>query len=68
MTGGPWYTDQEFDYEFVKHLSNYVLSYVKGQVGCSAETVLSLNRCLVVVRVHHFICGYANREMDVKSA
>ncbi|CAM9655390.1 unnamed protein product, partial [Sphacelaria rigidula] len=31
MTGGPWYTDQEFDYEFVKHLSNYVLSYVKGQ-------------------------------------
>lgn len=34
ITGGPWYTDQEFDYEFVKHLSNYVLSYVKEQV-CS---------------------------------
>lgn len=32
ITGGPWYTDQEFDYEFVKHLSNYVLSYVKEQV------------------------------------
>lgn len=33
MTGGPWYTDQEFDYEFVKHLSNYVLSYVKEQAS-----------------------------------
>lgn len=33
ITGGPWYTDQEFDYEFVKHLSAYVLSYVKEQVG-----------------------------------
>ncbi|CAN0525197.1 unnamed protein product, partial [Ectocarpus sp. 8 AP-2014] len=32
ITGGPWYTDQEFDYEFVKHLSSYVLSYVKEQV------------------------------------
>ena len=32
ITGGPWYTDQEFDYEFVKHLSTYVLSYVKEQV------------------------------------
>lgn len=31
ITGGPWYTDQEFDYEFVKHLSTYVLSYVKEQ-------------------------------------
>ncbi|CAN0509347.1 unnamed protein product, partial [Ectocarpus sp. 12 AP-2014] len=31
ITGGPWYTDQEFDYEFVKHLSSYVLSYVKEQ-------------------------------------
>ncbi|CAM9203501.1 unnamed protein product [Ascophyllum nodosum] len=31
ITGGPWYTDQEFDYDFVKHLSNYVLSYVKEQ-------------------------------------
>lgn len=32
ITGGPWYTDQQFDYEFVRHLSNYVLSYVKEQV------------------------------------
>lgn len=32
ITGGPWYTDQQFDYEFVRHLSNYVLSYVKEKV------------------------------------
>lgn len=47
ITGGPWYTDQEFDYEFVKHLSSYVLSYVKEQVCDTCE----ISRGFVWLRV-----------------
>lgn len=65
MTGGPWYTDQEFDYEFVKHLSNYVLSYVKGQVGAWQKLYFHWVWCLAVLRGDYFICGYENRETVV---
>ena len=29
ITGGPWYTDQEFDTEFVDHLRDYIVRIVK---------------------------------------
>ena len=30
LTGGPWYTDQEFDHDFVYKLTQFVLHYL----GC----------------------------------
>eukprot|EP00752_Nemacystus_decipiens_P003041 g2819.t1 len=49
ITGGPWYTDQEFDYEFVKHLSSYVLSYVKEQVSGISKIDLSMDEVKLIV-------------------
>ena len=31
VTGGPWYSDQEFDHEFVGELSNFVVQVVRAQ-------------------------------------
>lgn len=31
ITGGPWYTDQEFDHEFVEELSSFIVSFIKSQ-------------------------------------
>ena len=31
ITGGPWYTDQEFDHEFVDELGNYIVQFVRQQ-------------------------------------
>lgn len=30
ITGGPWYSDQEFDHEFVGALSNFIVQIVKN--------------------------------------
>ncbi len=30
ITGGPWYSDQEFDHEFVAELGNFVVQIVRG--------------------------------------
>jgi DNA-directed RNA polymerase III subunit RPC6 len=32
MTGGPWYTDNELDTEFIKLLSRACLQFVKDRV------------------------------------
>ena len=32
LTGGPWYTDQEFDHEFLAELSKFICQYVRMQV------------------------------------
>jgi DNA-directed RNA polymerase III subunit RPC6 len=37
LTGGPWYTDNELDTEFIKNLSAAILHYIKDQV-CTAST------------------------------
>lgn len=29
ITGGPWYTDQEFDHEFIDELYRFIVQYVK---------------------------------------
>jgi DNA-directed RNA polymerase III subunit RPC6 len=31
ITGGPWYSEHEFDREFVSELSNYIVQMVKSQ-------------------------------------
>lgn len=30
VTGGPWYSDQEFDYEFVAALSDFIVNAVNA--------------------------------------
>eukprot|EP00596_Hydrurales_sp_CCMP1899_P002715 CAMPEP_0119035672 /NCGR_PEP_ID=MMETSP1177-20130426/2852_1 /TAXON_ID=2985 /ORGANISM="Ochromonas sp, Strain CCMP1899" /LENGTH=271 /DNA_ID=CAMNT_0006994297 /DNA_START=86 /DNA_END=898 /DNA_ORIENTATION=- len=38
ITGGPWYTEQEFDHEFVEELCNFVVQFVnsKGMIDLVA--------------------------------
>ena len=31
ITGGPWYTEQEFDHEFVEELCNYIVQYIRSE-------------------------------------
>jgi DNA-directed RNA polymerase III subunit RPC6 len=31
VTGGPWYTDQEFDHEFIEELCNFIVRYVNDK-------------------------------------
>jgi len=31
ITGGPWYTDQEFDHEFIQELSRFIVQFVRAQ-------------------------------------
>jgi hypothetical protein len=31
VTGGPWYSDQEFDHEFVSELSNFIVQMVHAE-------------------------------------
>lgn len=40
ITGGPWYSDQEFDHEFVAALSNFIVQVVRsiGMVDLAALT------------------------------
>ena len=33
LTGGPWYTDNELDLEFIKALTQSCLSFIRGRVS-----------------------------------
>ena len=37
LTGGPWYTDNELDTEFIKNLSAAILLYIKDRVRASTR-------------------------------
>lgn len=39
ITGGPWYTDQEFDHQFVEELCMFVVQYVKSQGMADAASI-----------------------------
>lgn len=45
VSGGPWYTDQEFDYEFLELLAKEIVSFVSVQgnadAACIAERIRS---------------------------
>lgn len=34
LTGGPWYTDNELDTEFIQHLSDACLKFIRDLVLC----------------------------------
>jgi RNA polymerase Rpc34 subunit len=37
--GGPWYTEQEFDHEFVEELCNFIVQFVnsKGMIDLAGK-------------------------------
>lgn len=39
ITGGPWYTDQEFDHEFIEELSNFIVQIVKKEQMVDINTI-----------------------------
>lgn len=44
ITGGPWYTEQEFDHQFVEELCHFIVEYIrKKEVANSDE-------------IHHTVC------------
>ncbi len=40
ITGGPWYSDQEFDHEFVQELGNFIVQVVKN-VGMADLAIIA---------------------------
>lgn len=46
ITGGPWYSDQEFDHEFVNELGNFIVQVVRSPPG-----VMDLNTICDKVRI-----------------
>jgi len=41
ITGGPWYTDQEFDHAFVEDLCKMILGIVRQQTVSDSRTILA---------------------------
>lgn len=39
ITGGPWYSDQEFDHEFVAALGEYIYRVVEAQSMVDLDTI-----------------------------
>lgn len=39
ITGGPWYTDQEFDHEFIDELYRFIVQYVKIEGMATLSTI-----------------------------
>ena len=39
ITGGPWYTDQEFDHEFVDALCSFILQFIQSQRLVDLQTI-----------------------------
>jgi DNA-directed RNA polymerase III subunit RPC6 len=44
VTGGPWYTDNELDTEFIKMLKTACLQYIRDRVRFSHEPKISCTR------------------------
>ena len=47
ITGGPWYTDNELDTEFIKLLSSACLHYVKDRVRVYRSKKYSTTKCII---------------------
>lgn len=50
-TGGPWYTDQEFDEEFVRFVSNWVLNVIKKKGSATIAELTTLLQKLKISKV-----------------
>jgi len=49
LTGGPWYTDNELDTEFIQHLTGACLKFIRDLVS---RCPLVLNIILVLNLIH----------------
>ena len=47
VTGGPWYSDQEFDHEFVSELSNFIVHAISSKVSVQAMDLSAIVQCVV---------------------
>ena len=58
ITGGPWYTDQEFDHEFIDGLHNFILQLVEGAGMADIQTICEKIRQSGISKVHQheFVC------------
>ena len=39
ITGGPWYTEQEFDHQFVEELCHFIVEYIRKKEMASSEEI-----------------------------
>lgn len=51
ITGGPWYTDQEFDHEFIEGLYAFVLQLVQSAGMASIDVICERVRISGVAKV-----------------
>ena len=51
LTGGPWYTDNELDAEFIQHLSGACLKFIRDIVRTSFP---SYANCSVLILFQEF--------------
>jgi DNA-directed RNA polymerase III subunit RPC6 len=51
ITGGPWYTDQEFDHEFVEELGNFIVQFVSSQGMSDISTIHDRVRISGITRI-----------------
>lgn len=51
ITGGPWYSDQEFDHEFVGELGNFIVQVVKNIGMADLNTILEKVRISGISKV-----------------
>lgn len=51
LTGGPWYTDQEFDAEFVEELKKFIVQLVKSQGMIALQNISERVRVSGISRV-----------------
>ena len=57
ITGGPWYSDQEFDHEFVTELGSYIVSIVKGLGMCDLAMIADKVRISGISKVRYLYHG-----------
>jgi DNA-directed RNA polymerase III subunit RPC6 len=51
ITGGPWYTDQEFDSEFLEALCNFIIQVVQSQGMCDVDGINNQVRISGIAKV-----------------
>lgn len=42
LTGGPWYTEQEFDFEFISELRSFVLMLIRSTPKIDLQTITKI--------------------------
>jgi len=54
ITGGPWYSDQEFDHEFVSALSNFIVQFVRSAGMADLNAITEKVRISGISKVRSF--------------